>query len=97
MKYIESLIGANTINTIPVETLNDYREHGNPKNLIEQDILKARWMLEQLSHLGINIDTVTQQLEDEGIEKFNRSFDKLMETLDFRCKSINQECDYGLT
>ncbi|MCX6358018.1 MAG: hypothetical protein NT045_09140, partial [Candidatus Aureabacteria bacterium] len=42
---------------------------------------EARWVLERLPELGISIDNVTQQLEDEGVEKFNKPFDKLMETL----------------
>jgi len=81
VKYIESLIGRDTVNTIPIETLNPYRAHGKPEARIEQGVENARWMLDRLPELGINIDNVTQQLEDEGIDKFNKSFDKLMETL----------------
>jgi transaldolase len=81
VKYIESLIGRDTVNTIPIETLNPYRDHGKPEARIEQGVENARWMLDRLPELGINIDNVTQQLEDEGIDKFNKSFDKLMETL----------------
>ena len=82
VKYIESLIGRDTVNTIPIETLDPYRDHGKPEVRIEQEVVNARWMLDRLPELGINIDKVTQQLEDEGIEKFNKSFDKLMETLE---------------
>jgi transaldolase len=82
VKYIESLIGRDTVDTAPVETLDDYRDHGGPEDRIEQEIVKARWMLDRLPELGISIDKVTQQLEDEGVEKFSKSFDKLMETLE---------------
>jgi transaldolase len=82
VKYIESLIGRDTVDTAPVETLDDYRDHGKPKDRIEQKVVKARWMLDRLPELGISIDKVTQQLEDEGVEKFSKSFDKLMETLE---------------
>jgi len=82
VKYIESLIGLNTVNTAPVETLDDYRDHGEPKDRIEQEVMKARWMLDRLPELGISIDKVTLQLEDEGVEKFSKSFDRLMETLE---------------
>jgi transaldolase len=82
VKYVESLIGRDTVDTAPVETLDDYRDHGEPKDRIEQEIVKARWMLDRLPDLGISIDKVTQQLEDEGVEKFSKSFDKLMETLE---------------
>ena len=81
VKYIEALIGRDTVTTIPVETIEAYREHGQPKNRIEQGITKAQRMLDRLPELGISIDKVTQQLEEEGVEKFNISFDKLMESL----------------
>jgi transaldolase len=81
VKYIESLIGRDTINTVPPETVDAYREHGNPKSGLEQDVEEAIWIMERLPELGINIDKVTQQLEDEGVKKFNEPFDKLMEAL----------------
>ena len=81
MKYVESLIGLDTVNTVPVETFYAYRDDGDPKARLEQDVERAGWVLERLSELGISIDKVTQQLEDEGVEKFDRPFDKLMETL----------------
>jgi transaldolase len=81
VKYIESLIGPDTINTVPPETIDAYRDHGNPKSSLEQDVEEASWIMERLPELGINIDKVTQQLEDEGVKKFNAPFDKLMEAL----------------
>ena len=81
MKYVEALIGPDTVNTVPVETLDAYRDHGEPKGRLEHDVKEAHWVLEQLPELGISIDNVTQQLEDEGVEKFNKPFDKLMETV----------------
>lgn len=86
VKYIEALIGPDTVNTIPVETLNAYRDHGVPKARLEHDVGKAAGILEGLSKLGIRIDSITQQLEDEGVEKFNKPFDKLLETLALRSK-----------
>jgi len=81
VKYIEPLIGPDTVNTVPLETLDAYRDHGESKAQLEQDVKDARWVLERLPELGICIDNVTQQLENEGLEKFNQPFDKLMETL----------------
>jgi len=81
VKYIEALIGPDTINTAPLETLDAYRDHGEPQARLEQDVEEARRVLEQLLELGISIDNVARQLEDEGVEKFNKPFDKLMETL----------------
>ena len=81
VKYVEALIGAHTVDTAPIDTLDAYRDHGEPDARLEQDTDEAYWVLQQLPALGINIDLVTQQLEDEGVEKFNHPFDELMETL----------------
>jgi len=81
VKYIESIIGTDTVNTVPLETLNAYRDHGDPQSRLEQDVREANGILAQLSELGINIDKMTQQLEDEGVRKFNEPFDKLMEAI----------------
>jgi len=81
VKYIEPLIGPDTVNTVPPETLDAYRNHGDPKPSLEQDVKEANWIMARLSELGISIDKVAGQLEDEGVKKFNEPFDKLMETL----------------
>jgi transaldolase len=81
IKYIDSLIGPDTINTVPPETIDAYRDHGDPKLRLDQDVEEANWIMERLPELGISIDKVTQQLEDEGVRKFNEPFDKLMEAL----------------
>jgi len=81
VKYIEALIGPDTVDTAPPETMDAYRDHGEPKARLEHDVKEAHWLLEQLPELGIGIDKVTQQLEDEGVEKFIKPFDKLIETM----------------
>jgi transaldolase len=81
VKYVEALIGADTVDTIPMETLDAFRDHGLPKARLEEDVEKAKLILQQLPELGIDIDKLTQELEQEGVEKFNEPFDKLMETL----------------
>ncbi len=81
VKYIEPLIGSDTVNTVPLETIDAYRDHGDPKSRLEQDVKEANWIMAQLPELGISIDKVTGQLEDEGVKKFDEPFDKLMETL----------------
>jgi transaldolase len=82
LKYVEALIGAETVNTIPVDTLNAYRDHGVPQASLEVNVAEAARLLKRLPELGISLDKVTQQLEDEGVTKFNQPFDKLLETLD---------------
>jgi transaldolase len=81
VKYMEALIGPQTVNTAPPETIDAYRDHGKPQARLEQDIDRARLLLEQLQRMGIDLDKVTQQLEDEGVQKFNAPFDTLMTSL----------------
>jgi len=81
VKYIEALIGPDTVNTAPVETISAYRDHEDPQPRLEQDVGEAARLLKKLPNLGIDIDQLTQQLEDEGVEKFNQPFDKLMDAL----------------
>jgi transaldolase len=81
VKYIESLIGADTVNTVPIDTIDAYRNHGDPESRLEEDIEQANRTMAQLPQLGISIDEITGQLEDEGVRKFNEPFDKLMEAL----------------
>ncbi len=81
LKYVDGLIGKETINTIPPETLAAYRDHGQPAERLSQDEGEAKKTLKLLSKVGIDLDKVTQQLEDEGVEKFTKSFDDLMKAL----------------
>jgi transaldolase/glucose-6-phosphate isomerase len=81
VKYVEALIGPQTVNTIPQETLNAYRDHGNPASRLEDGLELAREVLDRLAEVDVDIDQVTQQLEDEGVEKFIKPFDRLMDTL----------------
>jgi transaldolase len=80
--YVDPLIGPDTISTQPLETIEAYRDHGNPVESIEERFPSAQKDLEELSKVGIEIDTVTAQLENEGVDKFSLSFDKLIATLE---------------
>jgi transaldolase len=78
IKYIEPLIGDNTINSMPLETLNAYRDHGRPRKSIELNFAQSRRVLEQLRAVGVDIDAATKRIEEEGVDKFNKSFDGLL-------------------
>lgn len=86
IKYVEPLIGDKTVNTMPLPTIDAYRDHGDPAPRLEEGVAEARETLQILNELGIDIDEVTQQLEDEGVEKFVRSYDQLMEKLEKRAE-----------
>jgi transaldolase/glucose-6-phosphate isomerase len=81
VKYVETLIGRDTINTIPLETLTAYREHGKPAARLEEGTQEARHVLDGLHQVGIDLDALTQQLEDEGVKKFSQAFEQLMAAL----------------
>jgi transaldolase len=81
VKYVETLIGRETINTMPPETLNAYRQHGNPSSQLEEGTEEAYRVLDGLSQARLDLEALTQQLEDEGVVKFSQAFEKLMATL----------------
>ena len=88
IKYVEALIGPETVNTLPLKTLAAYRNHGNPAARLETDLEKAGDMFGKLRELDIDIDAVTRQLEDEGIRKFNEPYDSLMQTIENERRQI---------
>jgi transaldolase len=82
VKYVEALIGAETINTLPKETMNAYRDHGYPAPRLEDGFKKGAETFHKLWELGIDIDAQTRQLEVQGIRKFVEPYDSLMTTLE---------------
>ncbi len=81
IKYVEALIGPGTINTLPRETINAYRDHGKPEQRLTQNMEDAVQVLGSLTDLDISIDQLTQELESEGVDKFIKPYDSLMATL----------------
>ena len=88
VKYVEALIGTDTINTIPIETLEAFNDHGKAESHLEDDLDKATQLLLQLKEKEIEINTITQQLEDEGIEKFNKAYDKLLAAVENQKRQV---------
>ena len=79
--YPDNLIGPQTINTLPPETLEAFLDHGTVALTLESDLDEARTQLDQLDALGIQLDEVTNQLLEEGVEKFARPYDKLIKNI----------------
>jgi transaldolase/transaldolase/glucose-6-phosphate isomerase len=69
------------VNTIPLATVNAFRDHGVAEARLERDADLAAVLLEQLPNLGIDLDAIARQLEDEGVARFNGPLDTLMESL----------------
>ncbi|MGD8323415.1 MAG: transaldolase [Gammaproteobacteria bacterium] len=84
IKYIEPLIGADTVSTMPVGTLEAYDDHGRPAARLKGDEGDASQVLRRLARLGIDMDIVTSRLLEQGITKFVESFDALQAALDAR-------------
>jgi len=76
--YVDELIGKNTVNTVPPQTLDAFREHGKVQLTIEKDLDKAREDFSALEAVGISMQKVTQELEDEGVKTFSVAFDSLL-------------------
>lgn len=89
IKYVEPLIGPETVNTVPRETLAAYRDHGNPAARIEENTDKAQKVLDRLATLDIDIKQITKELIEEGIVKFNKPYDKTMESLERRMQEAH--------
>ena len=82
VKYVEALIGPKTVDTIPMETLEAFRDHGQPEDRLETDLDVATSVLERVAQAGIDLEVISQQLEKEGIEKFNQPYAKLLNAID---------------
>ena len=79
--YVEALIAPDTVDTMPPETLEAYRDHGDPKVRIHDDLQGAHAAFRGLTELGIDDKAIFRELEEEGVRKFSDSYDSLMKTL----------------
>jgi len=77
--YVEQLIGPETVNTMPRETIADFQDHGNAQDTLERDVDGARATLERIAEAGVDYDDVVAVLEREGVEKFAKSFQELFD------------------
>lgn len=83
-RYVEELIGPDTVNTIPPATLDLFRDHGRPRLSLEEDVEGARRALAALEASGISLDAMTSRLVDGGIELFADAFAKLLAAIDLK-------------
>lgn len=80
--YVDSLIGRDTVNTLPPETLVAFKDHGTARESILDDIDKAQDFLDMLAEVGVDMDQVTKRLQDDGVDAFATSFESLMEQVE---------------
>jgi transaldolase len=79
--YVEELIGPATVNTVPPQTLEAFRDHGKVRLSVEENLDGARQVMQLLAELGIHVDQATRQLEDEGVQSFSASYTALLAAL----------------
>ncbi len=79
--YVDELIGPDTVNTMPQQTIEAYQDHGDPQPRLEKGLEQAHALLEQLAAAGVSYEQVTDTLEREGVEKFADSFEQLLNGL----------------
>jgi transaldolase len=79
--YVDNLIAPDSVNTLPPDTLDAYRDHGDPEVRISEGMSEAHRVMDDLEHLGIDFGEVTHELEVEGVRKFGKSYDDLLETI----------------
>lgn len=82
--YVESLIGPDTVNTIPPKTYEAFRDHGTVRATLPEGAAEARALLERLESAGISLDEITDQLTREGVKSFSDSFESLIDTIESR-------------
>ncbi len=88
--YAEELIGPDTVDTMPLETIENFRDHGRVSRTVENDIQQAKDVFAALEKVGIHYDQVTKQLQDEGVQKFADSFHALFQGIESK-KQVIQE------
>jgi transaldolase len=86
--YVESLIGPDTVDTVPPATLAAFQDHGRVRATLGVDSDEAERVLSSIEALGISLDAVTERLLEEGVAKFAASFDQLMGTLEKRRREL---------
>lgn len=81
IKYVQEIIGPDTVNTMPLETIDAYLDHGDPRITIKDDLNSAEHLFDELRSVGIDIEDVAAQLEKEGVKKFADSYFELLDEI----------------
>jgi transaldolase len=90
-RYVEALIGPQTINTLPMETIDAYRDHGQPSLRLTGNAEESAALMTILQERGIDMQAVAQQLEDEGVQKFITAHDQLVTSIQTKCTEVSMQ------
>ena len=89
--YAEELVGPDTVDTMTLKTIESFRDHGRVRRSVEDDLLQTRAELAALEKVGISYDQVTQQLQDEGVQRFADSFHMLFACIEDKRKAFKEK------
>ena len=87
--YVEELIGPDTVNTMPVATIDAFRDHGQLRNSLTEDLPGAQKVMDDLARAGISLKAVTDKLTDDGVKLFADAFDKLLTAVEKNTQSTS--------
>jgi len=88
--YVQELIGPQTVNTMPPQTIDAFRDHGVVRRTVDEGVDDAQRVLDELADVGISLDQVTDQLQQEGVEAFSASFRGIHETIAKKADEIRR-------
>ena len=86
--YVEELIGPDTVDTMPLETIQAFLDHGRIERTLDRDLDPAKQLLRAVEEHGISMEQVTHELLEEGMASFGKSFDELIETIESKRKEL---------
>ena len=86
--YVDGLIGPDTVNTLPLEAISNFRDHGQVRPTLEEGVEEAERLLADLKKLGVDLDAITEQLQEDGVKAFADSFDQLISALEEKRKGV---------
>lgn len=86
--YVDELIGSDTVNTMPEETVVAFQDHGSPRSTLTDGLAEAEGLFDELAEAGVDYEDVTETLEREGVEKFEASFRELLDSLGAKLGSL---------
>jgi transaldolase len=91
LAYVNSLIGPDTVNTMPDATLDDFLDHGIVARTVDKTASQAEKVLDDLGEVGVDMADVSQRLEDEGVAAFAKSFDELLQRLTDKANTLSDK------
>jgi transaldolase len=88
LAYVDALIGPDSVNTMPDETIDAFLDHGTLSRTVDADTEGARHVIDRLDELGVDMADVARTLEDEGVASFSKSFDELIQALSDKANAL---------